>query len=40
MKRFRTEVAVIGAGPAGLCAALEAHKLGARVTLIDVVQGI
>ena len=35
MKRFRTEVAVIGAGPAGLCAALEAHKLGARVTLID-----
>lgn len=35
MKRFKTEVAVIGAGPAGLCAALEAQKLGARVTLID-----
>lgn len=35
MKRFSTEVAVIGAGPAGLCAALEAHKMGAQVTLID-----
>jgi len=35
MKRCRTEIAVIGAGPAGLCAALEAQKLGAKVTLID-----
>lgn len=30
-----TEVAVIGAGPAGLAAAIEAAKAGAKVTLID-----
>jgi len=30
-----TEIAVIGAGPAGLAAAIEAGKLGASVTLID-----
>lgn len=35
MKRFSTEIAIIGAGPAGLCAALEARRLGAQVTLID-----
>ena len=35
MKRISTEIAVIGAGPAGLCAAIEASKLGAKVTLID-----
>jgi len=29
------DVAVIGAGPAGLCAAIEAAKCGARVVLID-----
>lgn len=31
----RTELAVIGAGPAGLSAAIEAAKRGVRVTLID-----
>ena len=30
-----TDVAVIGGGPAGLSAACEAARLGARVTLID-----
>jgi len=30
-----TEIAIIGAGPAGLAAAIEAAKAGARVTLID-----
>jgi sarcosine oxidase subunit alpha len=30
-----TDVAVVGGGPAGLCAAREAAHLGARVTLID-----
>ncbi len=30
-----TDVAVVGGGPAGLCAAREAGRLGARVTLID-----
>ena len=35
MKKISTEIAVIGAGPAGLCAAIEASKLGAKVTLID-----
>jgi NADPH-dependent 2,4-dienoyl-CoA reductase/sulfur reductase-like enzyme len=30
-----TDVAVIGAGPAGLCAAIEAAKAGARTTLIN-----
>lgn len=35
MKRLSTEIAIIGAGPAGLCAAIEASKLGAKVTLID-----
>lgn len=35
MKKVSTEIAVIGAGPAGLCAAIEARKLGAQVTLID-----
>lgn len=30
-----TDVAVVGGGPAGLCAATAAARLGARVTLID-----
>ena len=30
-----TEIAIIGAGPAGLAAAIEAAKTGAKVTLID-----
>lgn len=30
-----TEIAIIGAGPAGLAAAIEAAKVGASVTLID-----
>jgi sarcosine oxidase subunit alpha len=30
-----TDIAIVGGGPAGLCAALTATKLGARVTLID-----
>jgi thioredoxin reductase len=32
---MKTELAVIGAGPAGLCAAIEAAKNGVEVTLID-----
>jgi NADPH-dependent 2,4-dienoyl-CoA reductase/sulfur reductase-like enzyme len=32
---MKTELAVIGAGPAGLCAAIEAAKHGMDVTLID-----
>ena len=31
----RTDVAIIGAGPAGLSAAIQAATMGARVTLID-----
>jgi len=31
----RAEVAVVGAGPAGLCAAIEAAKAGAQVMLLD-----
>jgi NADPH-dependent 2,4-dienoyl-CoA reductase/sulfur reductase-like enzyme len=31
----KTEIAVVGAGPAGLAAAIEAAKAGAQVTLID-----
>ncbi len=31
----QTDVAVVGGGPAGICAAIEAGKAGARVTLID-----
>ncbi|MGB9742820.1 MAG: NAD(P)/FAD-dependent oxidoreductase [candidate division WOR-3 bacterium] len=30
-----TEIAIVGGGPAGLCAAIVAARLGARVTLID-----
>jgi thioredoxin reductase len=33
------DVAVIGAGPAGLCAAIEAAKCGAMVTMIDEAAG-
>ncbi|MFC1717513.1 NAD(P)/FAD-dependent oxidoreductase [Candidatus Poribacteria bacterium] len=32
---IRTEVAVVGGGPAGLAAAIEARNCGAQVTLID-----
>jgi thioredoxin reductase len=32
---MKTDLAVIGAGPAGLCAAIEAAKMGAQVLLID-----
>ena len=32
---MKTDLAVIGAGPAGLCAAIEAAKMGAHVLLID-----
>ncbi|MGQ9569533.1 MAG: NAD(P)/FAD-dependent oxidoreductase [Thermodesulfovibrionales bacterium] len=32
---MKTEVAVIGGGPAGLCASIEAAKNGADVTLVD-----
>lgn len=32
---LKTEIAVVGAGPAGLAAAIEAAKAGAQVTLID-----
>jgi len=31
----KTEVAIVGAGPAGICAALEAASYGVEVTLID-----
>jgi NADPH-dependent 2,4-dienoyl-CoA reductase/sulfur reductase-like enzyme len=34
MKHLRTDIAVIGAGPAGLAAALEAKRLGAEKTLL------
>ncbi|MDR2247409.1 MAG: FAD-dependent oxidoreductase [Treponema sp.] len=34
MKRLRTGIAVIGAGPAGLAAALEAKRLGVEKTLL------
>ena len=33
--RSKTELAVIGAGPAGLCAAIEAARNGVEVTVID-----
>ena len=32
---IETEVCIIGAGPAGLAAAIEAAKAGAHVTVID-----
>jgi thioredoxin reductase len=35
MNRFDTELAVIGAGPAGLCAAIEAARLGVETTIVD-----
>lgn len=35
MKRIDTDIAIVGAGPAGLCAAIEAGKMGADVLLID-----
>jgi len=33
--KLKTEFAVIGGGPAGLCAAIEAAKYGVEVTIID-----
>ena len=35
MRKIKTEIAVIGGGPAGLCAASEAAAAGAQVLLID-----
>lgn len=35
MREINTEIAVIGGGPAGLCAAAEAAKTGAKVLIID-----
>jgi NADPH-dependent 2,4-dienoyl-CoA reductase/sulfur reductase-like enzyme len=35
MSTYDTELAVIGAGPAGLCAAIEAARLGVETTIID-----
>ena len=35
MKTITTDIAVIGAGPAGLSAAIEAAKTGAKVLLVD-----
>lgn len=35
MKTIKTEIAVVGAGPAGLCAAIQAANAGAKVLLID-----
>ena len=37
---IRTELAIVGAGPAGVCAALEAASYGVKVTLIDREQWI
>ncbi len=35
MKRITRDIVVIGSGPAGLCAAIEAARAGARVLLLD-----
>jgi thioredoxin reductase len=35
MSGYDTELAVVGAGPAGLCAAIEAARLGVKTTIID-----
>ena len=35
MKALKTDVAVIGGGPAGLAAALEASKLGAKALILE-----
>lgn len=35
MKKIKTDVAVVGGGPAGLSAALEARKLGANTLIIE-----
>jgi len=32
---METELAIVGSGPAGLSAAIEAAKTGAKVTIID-----
>ena len=35
MKELYTDLAVVGGGPAGVCAALEAARLGLEVVLIQ-----
>ncbi len=35
LKKIDTEILIIGAGPAGLCAAIEAANQGAKVTIVD-----
>ena len=35
MKNFETEVAIIGAGSAGLCAGIQAANAGAKVMIFD-----
>lgn len=35
MEQLTTDVAIVGAGPAGLCAAIQAAKAGAKVILLD-----
>lgn len=35
MKKITTEIAIVGAGPAGLSAAIEAGRAGAKVILVD-----
>jgi len=35
MNKYDTELAVVGAGPAGLCTAIEAARLGVETTIID-----
>ncbi len=35
MKQINTDVAIVGAGPAGLSAAIQAAKLGAKVMVFD-----
>ena len=35
MKELTTDVCVIGGGPAGMAAALEAHRGGAQVVVIE-----
>ena len=36
MKQIKTDCAIIGGGPAGLAAAVEAHKAGLDLSLIHI----